>query len=100
MGMYKVKHADSSIFRVLVMRNVFYTKLPISEKYDLKGSTVNRETKDGSKKGISVRNRNSVVFRDDFEGCASSLQEKQLSAHMDGDNVKPNQNTYTSLKGK
>ena len=44
-----------------------------------------------------MRNRNSVVFRDD-EGCASSLQEKQLSAHMDGDNVKPNK-TYTSLKG-
>ena len=44
-----------------------------------------------------MRNRNSVVFRDD-EGCASSLQEKQLSAHMDGDNVKPNK-TYASLKG-
>ena len=37
------------------------------------------------------------MFRDD-EGCASSLQEKQLSAHMDGDNVKPNK-TYASLKG-
>ena len=82
-----MKHADSSIFRVLAMRNVFYTKLPISEKYDLKGSTVNRETKDGSKKGIKVRNRNSVLFGD-FEGSASSLEEEELSAHIDGDDCR------------
>ena len=68
MGMYKVKHTDNGFVRVLVMRNVFYTKLPISEKYDLKGSTVGRETKDGGSNnnkrggGIRIRNRKSQIY--------------------------------------
>ena len=72
MGMYKVKHTDNGFVRVLVMRNVFYTKLPISEKYDLKGSTVGRETKDGGSNnnkrggGIRIRNRKSQIYLDNL----------------------------------
>jgi len=71
MGMYKVKHTENKFVRVLVMRNVFYTKLPISEKYDLKGSTVGRETKDGSKNKFRIQRAGSQQH--EYDGDHPSL---------------------------
>eukprot|EP00943_MAST-04B_sp_MAST-4B-sp1_P006378 g6378.t1 len=76
MGMYKVKHTENKFVRVLVMRNAFYTKLPISEKYDLKGSTVGRETKDGSKNKFRIQRAGSQHHEHDSPSLNPSNEEE------------------------
>ncbi|XP_074659680.1 phosphatidylinositol 5-phosphate 4-kinase type-2 alpha-like [Tubulanus polymorphus] len=48
LGMYRVTVNDTETY-LLVMRNVFSPRLPVHRKYDLKGSTVDRQASDKEK---------------------------------------------------
>ena len=41
-GMYKLQVPGHPVYHLIVMSNVFFTKVPITEKFDLKGSTLGR----------------------------------------------------------
>ena len=52
-GMYRVKQSDGNKTHLIVMRSTFDTILPMSKKFDLKGSTVGRAASDHDLKKLS-----------------------------------------------
>ncbi|XP_015918299.1 phosphatidylinositol 5-phosphate 4-kinase type-2 alpha [Parasteatoda tepidariorum] len=78
LGMYRLTVEGAETY-VVVMRNIFTTRLKIHKKYDLKGSTVDREASDKEKeKDIPVLKDNDFVK----DGCkmniGSEAKEKLL----------------------
>ncbi|EFC37710.1 phosphatidylinositol-4-phosphate 5-Kinase [Naegleria gruberi] len=68
-GMYSIKPRGGKNVRFIVMNNVFDTTMYVSERYDLKGSTVGREASEKEKK------RETPIYKDlDFLRRSSKLK--------------------------
>ena len=80
-GMYSIKPKGGKNVRFIIMNNVFDTTMYVSERYDLKGSTVGREASEKERK------RETPVLKDlDFLKRGSKLlvgrQMKNLILHQ------------------
>lgn len=86
-GMYKVKCGKRWI-RLVVMNNAFHTQLPVHEKYDLKGSKVNRSVSDKRQAEVAQRGEVAVLKDSDLQrNIWVAEQERELligQAHRDG----------------
>tara|TARA_B100000780_G_C20662928_1_gene263909 strand:- start:10 stop:393 length:384 start_codon:yes stop_codon:yes gene_type:complete len=86
-GLYKLKLGKRWV-RVVVMSNAFFTPLEVHQKYDLKGSTVNRSVSE-KKQAAAAAEGDIAVLKDSDLSKAIWLTEKQRDdllgqTHRDG----------------
>ena len=86
-GLYKLR-AGRRWMRVVVMNNVFFTPLKIHEKYDLKGSKVNRHVSEAKQQAHTDRGEVAVLKDSDLNTSVwltNAEREMMIAqAHRDG----------------
>ena len=86
-GLYKLKMGKRWV-RVVVMNNAFYTPLEVHQKYDLKGSTVNRHVSEKKQQEAADHGDVAVLKDDDLSKAIwlTQVQRDELlgQTHRDG----------------
>ena len=101
-GMYRVQQSDGTKTHLIVMRSTFDTILPMSKKFDLKGSTIGRAASEHDLKKLNPVLKDLDLEASNIKLCLGNTQGKEILEQLKKDTqllARLNKMDYSLLVG-